>query len=285
VGAVAGAALAVAASADAQAPNPLAQLPRGGRELFPTFRVIAYTGHPRAPGLGALGVGSPAQAVLRLRAQARIYARLSRPALPALELIATLATRNPGPSGLYRTHLADAVIARYLIAARAARALLVLEIQPGRSTFPAEVQRLARWLKEPDVGVALDPEWRLGPRQVPRGSVGSVGAPEVNAVSRGRAQIVDRYSLPEKLLVLHDFTGHMVRDASQIVERPQVAAVVDVDAIGDRRSKAARYRAIASLFSPFSYFGIKLFYGEDRGLMAPSSVLALQPRPDVVIYE
>jgi hypothetical protein len=261
------------------------QLPRGGRELFPAFRVIAYTGHPQAPGLGALGVGSPSRAVLRLRAQARAYARLSRPALPALELIATLATRTPGPGHLYRKHLPDAVIARFLLAARAARALLVLEIQPGRSTFPAEVRRLARWLREPDVGVALDPEWRLGPRQVPRAGVGSVGAAEVNQVSRQLAEIVDRYGLPEKLLVLHDFTGHMVRHSEQIAQRPEVATVVDVDAIGDRRSKAARYRAIASLFSPFSYFGIKLFYGEDRGLMAPSSVLALQPRPDVVIYE
>jgi len=284
VGAVAGAALTVAGAARAQAPAPLGQLPRGGRELFPAFRVIAYTGRPRAPGLGALGAGSPAQAVLRLRAQARAYARVSRPALPALELIATLATRTPGRGQLYRAHLPDAVIARYLLAARAARALLVLEIQPGRSTFPAEVRRLARWLREPDVGVALDPEWRLGPRQVPRAGAGSVGAEEVNAVSRELARIVDRHSLPEKLLVLHDFTGHMVRDASQIVERPEVATVVDVDAIGDRRSKAARYRAIAALFSPFAYFGIKLFYDKDHGLMAPSSVLALQPRPDVVIY-
>jgi hypothetical protein len=247
--------------------------------------VIAYTGHPRAPGLGALGVGSPSQAVLRLRAQARAYARPSRPAMPALELIATMATRRPGPGGLYRKHLPQALIGRYLMAARANRALLLLQIQPGRSTFPAEVRRLGRWLRQPDVGVALDPEWRLAPGQVPGRGTGSVGAAEVNAVSREMAAIVDRYALPEKLLVLYDFTGRMVRDRPQIVQRPQVATVVNVDAIGDRHAKAARYRAIAALFSPFSSFGIKLFYQEDRGLMAPASVLALQPRPDVVTYE
>src|SRR5439155_23010753 len=135
------------------------------------------------------------------------------------ELIATLATRRPGPGHLYRAHLPDGVIARYLLAARAARALLVLEIQPGRSTFPAEVRRLARWLREPDVGVALDPEWRLAPGQVPRGGTGSVSAAEVNDVSRELADIVDRYGLPEKLLVLHDFTGRMVRDRTQVVQR------------------------------------------------------------------
>ena len=161
----------------------------------------------------------------------------------------------------------------------------MLEVQPGRSTFPAEVRRLARWLREPDVGVALDPEWRLAPGQLPRGGTGSVSAAEVNDVSRELADIVDRYGLPEKLLVLHDFTGRMVRDRTQVVQRPEVATVLDVDAIGDRRSKTERYRALAALFSPFSFFGIKLFYREDRGLMAPSTVLALQPRPDVVIYE
>jgi hypothetical protein len=276
--------LAAPGGASAQVSTPILELPPGGREIFPAYRVVAYTGHPRAPGLGALGVGSPAKAVTRLRAQARGYARPSRPPLPALELITTLATRRPGPGRLYRSHLPQAVIARYLLTARAAHALLVLEIQPGRSSFLTEVRRLGRWLHEPDVGVALDPEWRLRPGQAPRRGPGSVAAAEVNAVSRHLAAVVDRYGLPEKLLVLHDFTGKMVRDRAQLVQRPGVALVVDVDAIGDRTSKAAKYRAIAGLFSPF-HNGIKLFYREDRGLMAPSTVMALQPPPDVVIYE
>ena len=55
------------------------------------------------------------------------------------------------------------MIRRYLKAARKAKALLMLDIQPGRSDFFTETTRLRKWLKEPDVGLALDPEWRMGP--------------------------------------------------------------------------------------------------------------------------
>ncbi len=59
------------------------------------------------------------------------------------------------------------MIRRYLKAARKAKALLILDIQPGRSDFFTETKRLRKWLKEPDVGLALDPEWRMGPARSP----------------------------------------------------------------------------------------------------------------------
>jgi len=34
-----------------------------------------------------------------------------------------------------------------------------------------------------------------------------------------------------------------------------------------------------------SHTGFKLFYREDTGLMEPAAVLALRPRPEVVVYE
>ena len=68
------------------------------------------------------------------------------------------------------------MIRRYLKAARKAKALLILDIQPGRSDFFTETKRLRKWLKEPDVGLALDPEWRMGPGEVPGKVIGSVGA-------------------------------------------------------------------------------------------------------------
>ena len=63
---------------------------------------------------------------------------------------------------MYRTREDPEVIDRYLRAARKAKALLVLDIQPGRAPFGPEIERLQRWLREPDVGLALDPEWHVG---------------------------------------------------------------------------------------------------------------------------
>src|SRR5262245_15026846 len=71
-------------------PTPV-QLPRGGRQILPNYRVVAYYGAPQDPQLGALGIGTPSHAVSRLEHQAAGYGRKTRPVLPALELIAVVA--------------------------------------------------------------------------------------------------------------------------------------------------------------------------------------------------
>ena len=74
------------------APAAPPQLPGGGRRLFPDRRIVAAYGSPRDPELGMLGVGTLSSAITRLRRQAVPYARKTRPVLPALELIAVIAT-------------------------------------------------------------------------------------------------------------------------------------------------------------------------------------------------
>ena len=63
-----------------------------------------------------------------------------RPLQPAFELIATVVTAAPGDDGRYRYRQSDTVINRYLEAARRVKALLVLDIQPGRADFMDEVR-------------------------------------------------------------------------------------------------------------------------------------------------
>jgi hypothetical protein len=259
-------------------------LPRGGRQIFPRHRVVAYYGNPQARQLGVLGIGPPSQMVKRLERQARSYARKTRPVLPMLELISTLAASAPGDDGLHRIHAADAVIARYLRAARKAKALLVLDVQPGRGDFVSEAKRLERWLVQPDVGLALDPEWRVGPGEIPGRVIGSVSAAEVNQVSEYLAGLVRRYDLPEKLFVLHQFTDNMLRDKATIQRRPGLATTINVDGFGDRPNKLAKYRAFTAQRPRFRN-GLKLFYEEDVNLLSPGAVMDLRPRPDLVVYE
>ena len=116
----------------------LAELPRGGRTLLPDRRIVAFYGAPQDEELGTLGIGPPASAARRLERQARAYAQPDRPVLPAMELLAVTAAAHPGEGGRYNTRQDDAVIERYLRAARKAKALLVLDIQPGRSDFFTE---------------------------------------------------------------------------------------------------------------------------------------------------
>jgi hypothetical protein len=272
---------AVSARADPP-PAPL-ELPRGGRSILPERRVVAYYGAPQSRQLGALGIGSPEAAARRLARQAALYDRRRRPVLPALELITVIANSDAGRDGMYRTRQPDRVIGRYLRAARQAKALLLLDIQPGRSDFYSEVTRLERWLREPDVGLALDPEWRVQDGQVPGRVIGQVSAREVNATSAWLDQIVAGAALPQKLLVIHQFTDDMV-DETTLEPRAHLDIVLNADGFGGHAVKRAKYHAFTRQ-SPGFHQGFKLFYEEDDGLMRPRDVMLLRPRPDFVVYE
>src|ERR671937_3009312 len=93
------------------------ELPRGGRTIFPAFRVVAFYGAPQSHKLGALGIGTPDQAARRLAKQARPYAKKTRPVMLAFELLADVANRDPGVDGMYRARQPPSVIRRYLRAA------------------------------------------------------------------------------------------------------------------------------------------------------------------------
>jgi hypothetical protein len=273
-----------ASEAEEPAPMPKpVELPRGGREIFPAHRVVAFYGAPQSEELGALGIGTPASAARRLERQAKAYVRPGRPVLPALELIAVIANADAGQDGLYRTRQTDAVIGRYLRAARRAKALLLLDIQPGASDFFTEATRLERWLREPDVGLALDPEWRVGPGEVPGQVIGHVDSREVNAVTAWLEELSAEHDLPEKLVVIHQFTDDMVDDTT-LKARERLQIVLNADGFGTEPVKKSKYDAFTRRAPGFEP-GFKLFYKEDVGLMTPRRVLRLRPPPDFVVYE
>jgi hypothetical protein len=276
--------LAWPSTAVAQGPASRPELPRGGTKLFPNFRVVAYAGTPGIPELGALGVGPLDDAVRRLRRQARPYHRTGRPLLPALDLIATICSAGPGGDGKFRYRRPRKIVDEHLAAARRARSLLLIHVQPGRSTFMDEVRPYRRYLSEPDVGIALDPEWRMGPGQRPGKVIGSADADEINDVSGYMDRIVEREGLPQKLLVAHQFTANMIRRRTRLRQRPGVAVTISIDGVGSRSMKENTYRQLARAGDGL-YDGFKLFYEEDGREMTPPQVMALKPQPDFVVYE
>jgi hypothetical protein len=265
-------------------PRPLAELPGGGRTIFPGRRIVAFYGNPADDELGALGIGSPRSAGRRLLAQAKAYDRPRRKVLPVMELLADVANADPGDDGLYRRQETDRVIGRYLRAARRIDALLVLDLQPGRAAFLPEVKRLGRWLRQPDVGLALDPEWHVRAPDVPGQVIGSVEGADVEAVAAWLDDLTGRLQLPQKLFIVHQFTDDMVRDKQLLRPKRHLATVLNADGFGTAPVKISKYREFTD-GAPWTFDGFKLFYREDVGLMSPRQVLRLRPAPDVVVYE
>ena len=139
--------------------------------------------------------------------------------MPMFELIATVAHPFPTPSGLYRTHQEDAIVRSFLKAVRGIDGILVLDVQPGRDDFVQALRHWEPYLRQPDVGVALDPEFAMGPGQVP-GSIWAAPTPPPSTASAYVAGIVREHRLPQKLFMIHQFHGSMMRDKKKVAIRP-----------------------------------------------------------------
>lgn len=265
--------------------SPVALLPRGGRHIFPRFRVVAYYGVPGNAELGVLGAGTPEQAAAAVERQAAQYTGYGRPVLPAMELIATVAQASAGPDGDYSAPIPTASIRDYLRVAHEHQMLLILDIQPGSGDFLPQVEALRPFLLDPSVGVALDPEWKVPPGEAPGGGrIGSASAASVNAVASYLSQLVRENNLPDKLLVIHEFTLSMLPDRAGIRPQPGVEITLHADGIGSPRLKKVVFSQLDFADTPF-HVGFKLFFAHDTRVMSPSEVMALRPRPDMVSYQ
>lgn len=263
---------------------PTATLPGGRTRVFADGRMlVAYYGTAGTGALGVLGETTPDRMVRRLRRAAAPFARPRSKVQPVFELIVTVADAHPGRGRDYNHDIARAHVQRYIDAAHRYGALLLLDIQPGRADFLSVARRWKWALKDPYVGLALDPEWRMGPRGVPGRRIGSVGADEVNRVSHWLKTLVATQDLPEKLFVLHQFRTSMIRDIHLVRPRRGLALVQHVDGFGTPAQKLGTFQAVVRprLFN----LGFKLFYDEDRRLMSPGAVRRIRPRVSFVSYQ
>jgi len=264
-----------------------AELPGGGQRFFPDRRFVALYGAPGTSALGVLGEQDVAATVQRAADTAASYQATSdRPVVPMLELIATVAAGDAGPDGDYSNELDPERLRPYVEAAAAAGQYVVLDLQPGRTDFLAQARRYESLLTEPNVGLALDPEWRLAPDQVPLRQIGGVDAAEVNAVSTWLADLVEAHALPPKLFVLHQFRSSMLRDRAAIdLSRPELTTLVHVDGQGSQPDKQATWRALHD-GAPEVAWGWKNFFDEDEPMLTPEQTMTeVSPVPDLVTYQ
>jgi len=247
---------------------------------------VAYYGNPDSPLMGVLGEAAPSAIVARLREQAAAYAALdpSRSVVPALELVDGVAQDSPGDDGLYLYRMDDQTVDQYTEAAANSGTLLILDEQVGRSTPATETQRLLPRLVSPSVQLALDPEFTMGPGQVPGRDIGSMDAADINTVQQMLEDLAVSNGLASKILIVHEFQPDMITNLDQLASFPHVDLVLDADGYGVRSDKLKKYAGLIAA-RPTGHAGVKLFYKYDAGLWTPQDVLNLDPPPDVVIYQ
>ncbi|MYG78517.1 MAG: hypothetical protein F4189_09155 [Acidimicrobiaceae bacterium] len=252
----------------------------------PGRRLVAMYGHPSTGGLGVLGEQGPERAVERLRSIAESYGADGSAILPTFEIIATIASAGPGADGDYSSMTDREVIRPWIETAAANGVYVVLDLQPGRSTFLSQARYYEEFLRLPHVGLALDPEWRLKPDEVHLEQIGTVDAAEINQVVDWLASIVREEDLPQKLLIVHQFRISMITNREQIETPPELAVLIHMDGQGSLSAKYNTWNLLTGLADADRfYWGWKNFYDEDSPMANPEQVLARSPNIVFVSFQ
>ena len=264
------------------------QLPGGSQLLFPEHTFVALYGAPGTPALGVLGEQDLAASIQRAKDHAAPYeALVDTTVVPAFEIIATVASSAAGPDGNYSAESDVEALRPWVEAAGKAGLYVVLDLQPGRTDFVTQAERYRSLLELPYVGLALDPEWRLGRDEVHLTQIGAVGIDEVNSVVTWLADLTRKNALPQKLLVLHQFQLRMIPGRERLdTSRDELAVMVHADGQGSQGDKQATWRALHENEPAGIWWGWKNFYDEDAPMLTPEQTVAqVKPRPALISYQ
>lgn len=264
------------------------ELPGGGGLVFPGRRMIATYGHPSGPALGQMGEQPPAEAVGVVKEWVRQYQELTdETVVPAFEIIATVASSEPGDDGNFTNESDPAELVPYIDAITEAGGYAVIDLQPGLTTFKEQALRYEELLKRPNVGLALDAEWKLQPGQQPAAQVGSSSAAEVNEATEWLAQLTRENNLPQKALIVHQFQLAMLPDRQNIdTSAPELSFILHADGHGTTEQKFETWNVMRQDLQPQFFMAWKNFIDEDLPMFTPEQTYNMvQPRPWFVSYQ
>lgn len=265
-------------------------LPKPGA-IFPFKRILAYYGNFYSTRMGILGEFSEDVVLEKLKEEVANWQKADTAVevVPALHYIATTAQQAPGKDSMYRMRMPFSQIEKTIKMAEKINALVFIDIQVGLSTLQKEVPKFEEFLKLPHVHLGIDPEFSMKGKQRPGTVIGYFEAEDINYTTKYLADLVEKYDLPPKVLVVHRFTQRMVKDYKNIILRPEVQISIDMDGWGSKPRKISTYKSFVHK-EPIQYTGFKLFYKNDfrepgSRIMTPEEVLSLKPRPMYIQYQ
>ncbi len=264
-----------------------AQLPGGGQLVLADRRYVALYGHPGTAGLGVLGEQPLEGALARAKQVAGEYDPHSDlPVIPTFEIITTVASSSAGRDGNYSNEVDAEFLRPWIEAAEAEGVYVLLDLQPGTTDFLTQAQQYETLLAYPNVGLALDPEWRLEPGQRHMAQIGTVSAAEVNTVSDWLATFTRENQLPQKMLVLHQFRNSMISERTTLVtDHDELSVVIHADGHGPPGQKLETWNALRVDAPAEVSWAWKNFYDEDSPTFTPAETMSIDPVPVLVSYQ
>jgi len=123
--------------------------------------------------------------------------------------------------------------------------------------FRRSCPRLAPYLSQPDVHLAVDPEFAMYGGHKPGTVIGTMSSSDINYAINFLDKIATDNNLPPKILVIHRFTVDMVTGTASIQPTPNVQVVMDMDGWGRSREEARHLFTRHISVSPVQFTGFK----------------------------
>ena len=259
--------------------------------ILPFNRIVAYYGNFLSKQMGVLGQYPEEVMLSKFQGEIKKWQESdpATPVMPAVDYIAITAQAGAGADGKYRARMSDREMDHALAVADKLHGIVILEMQIGQSDLPSELESFEKYLKMPQVHLALDPEFAMKGNSRPGRVIGTFDALEINYAANYLADLVKQHNLPPKILIVHRFTYKMVTNADKITPLPEVQVVMGMDGWGTPSRKLSTYQAVI-YNEPVQFTGFKLFYKNDilppsDHMMTPAEVLNLTPKPIFVQYQ
>ncbi len=259
--------------------------------ILPFKRIVAYYGNFFSNKMGVLGEYPTDELLVMLASTTAKWAATdpTTPTLPAIQYIAVVAQESAGKEGNYILRMPDDQIDHALDLANRVHGILILDVQVGKSTLARELPLLEKYLRLPQVHLAIDPEFSMKYGNAPGTVIGTYDAADINYAARYLATLVQENHLPPKVLIVHRFTQAMVTNYKKIQPLPEVGIVMDMDGWGSQAKKKGTYNMVIAP-EPVQFTGLKLFYHADlkapsTGMLTTSEVLSLTPAPIYIQYQ
>ena len=255
--------------------------------LLANNTVVSFYGHPFSQKMGILGLYPKEEIAQRVKAYARYYDEVNGPdgAIPAYYII--YGTCWPGGDIGY---LKDSVLEDYILYAQSQGMIVFVDHQIGKYTVKESMERILPFLKYPNVHLAIDPEWRT---LIPMKEIGSISSAELNQAQKIMQDYIIANNISGiRMLVVHQFQDKMISNRELVrADLDRVLLVHTADGFGSPAVKRNSY-ALNSKAGNMPIKGFKLFFksdfplaGYDSPLLSPAEVMALDPRPSLIIYQ
>lgn len=244
--------------------------------------LIGYYGRPYSKALGVLGHTDINGLINRLKEVGKTYSAISSDikVQETFHIIYHLATKEAGRDGDYIKPLKESILIQYLEAAQKENFAVIIDLQLGALKPVDAVRSVLKFLKYPNVHIAIDPEFKIPShkRYPPGRFLGHIFGTDVNEVQELMNNYIIKNNIKGKRkLFIHMFHKKMLRKREVIKNYENIELVYNIDGHGSKASKIKIFNYLYNEESKkVAKSGFKLFYVNDsKPLLNPKQVLGL----------